>query len=736
MEVWCLLIDHEKKAAFGNAFSVIVGLDACIQDLKKKVKEERPVVLGNVHAAMLTVWRCMDSEIDFADMDPDTVNDRLNEVFSPDEQKVKKLKPKQELRQLTEKTLLIEVDKPSHPHVAMGSWNFAKAGWKLETDGERGKFLAYWQNKEFPEHERILPLAFDEENRLENHLVQSQGRILVVEHYRHLRNRIISIENLGLDQGVLLTGQRGVGKTTWLWFMLIYLLTLKKNVALHTKGRTYLFYHDRVYIASSGPDVTWPPSTAVRDRIWCLIDSDERVGPPPSYLTSKDEGRIFPVHAAPPNPARYYKWFKQRGGVVIGMPLWNEEEIIEGFQLHQSYEKLLGLLKQEPSHTAIEKIQKLMVDKAMDEKSAIRELIKETIKKYGSVPRDVYSAIINEEHHKRMLTDAINALSYEVLLKTLEEIKSLSENQSPSTSELLVIHVEWSSGRDPDTFIPGFRSEHISRMMIEKLGHLTHVQAKRLFREFRWHLESSTLAGWIFEGLAHGVLQGSESDTSLAGPLRMMKLRSEPSDRKHMHFSTLRSRATGEPLHNFIQRRVYTQVDVDKKGFLWPLKNGFSTPFEQRFFVPRPINNPLFDSFFVDLQPNRREGTLTPIVWIFQASISHSHDGSKAGYPLVRSIKRAAAARARKVAQAIRSVSETEDADEGRLRKRRRVVGQAAGRQVGCKVMEVEVRYVLVSPVPEGPSTHSTYSWNMEKEKWVEREVFCQLINVSVSTLW
>ncbi|KAL5482842.1 hypothetical protein ACEPAI_9437 [Sanghuangporus weigelae] len=734
MKVWCLLIDHEKKAAFGIAFSVIVGLDACIEDLTEKVKEKRPDVLEHVNAAMLTVWRCMDSEIDFADIDPDKFNDRLNEVFSPDEQKVMKLKPKQELRQLTDKTLLIEVDKSSHQHVAMGSWNFAKAGWKLETEEEWGKFLTYWQNKEFPEHERILPLAFDEENRLKNHLVQSQGRILVVEHYRRLRNRIISIENLGLDQSVLLTGQPGVGKTTWLWFMLIYLLTLKKNVALHTGGDTHLFYHDHVYIASSGTKVTWPPSTAVRDRIWCLIDSDEHVGPPPIYLTWKDEERIFPVHAASPNPARYYEWFKQRGGVIIGMPLWNEEEIIEGFQLHQSYEKLLDLLKQEPSDTAVEKIQKLMVDKAMDEKSAIRELIKETIKQYGSVPRDVYSAIINENHHKTMLTNEINALSYEVLSKTLEVIRSPSQNESPSTSvshRLLVSRVEWSSGRDSDTFIPCSRSEHISRMMIEKLGHLTHAQAKRLYREFRWHSESSTLAGWIFEGLAHGVLQGSESDTSLAGPLRMMKLRSESIDRKHMHFSTLGSRAKKEPLHNFIQRRVYTVVDVDKKGFLWPLENGLSTPFEQRFFVPRPINNPLFDSFFVDLQPNRREGTLTPIVWIFQASISHSHDGSKAGYPLVRSIKTAAAARAREVAEAIRNVSETEDADTGRLRKRRRVVRQAAGRQVGCEVMEAEVRYVLVSPVPEVPSTHSTYSWNMEKGEWVEGEVFCQLINVS-----
>ncbi|KAL5527002.1 hypothetical protein ACEPAF_8731 [Sanghuangporus sanghuang] len=109
IKIWCLLIDHEKKAAYGNVFGVTVPADADIDDLTKKVKEERPDVLEHVVPGRLTVWRCTDSGIDFADIDSDKFNDRLNEVFSPNEQKVKKLKPKQELRQLTEKTLLIEI---------------------------------------------------------------------------------------------------------------------------------------------------------------------------------------------------------------------------------------------------------------------------------------------------------------------------------------------------------------------------------------------------------------------------------------------------------------------------------------------------------------------------------------------------------------------------------------------------------------------------------------------------
>ncbi|KAL5537301.1 hypothetical protein ACEPAF_1124 [Sanghuangporus sanghuang] len=107
--VWCLLIGHEKKAAFGNAFYVIVGPDACIEDLTKTAKEARTDDLEHVNAARLTVWRCTDPGIDFGNMDSDDFNKRLKEGFSPDEKKVKKLNPKQGVEQLADETLLFEI---------------------------------------------------------------------------------------------------------------------------------------------------------------------------------------------------------------------------------------------------------------------------------------------------------------------------------------------------------------------------------------------------------------------------------------------------------------------------------------------------------------------------------------------------------------------------------------------------------------------------------------------------
>ncbi|KAL5512875.1 hypothetical protein ACEPAH_3273 [Sanghuangporus vaninii] len=112
MEVWCLLVDHEKKAAFGDLFSVIVSPDARIQELKKKVKEERPDVLEHVVLATLTVWRCMNPKL-LVRMKPAQLKMGLSSVDFTDETKTEELGPGHKIMELSlslsEEIVLIEV---------------------------------------------------------------------------------------------------------------------------------------------------------------------------------------------------------------------------------------------------------------------------------------------------------------------------------------------------------------------------------------------------------------------------------------------------------------------------------------------------------------------------------------------------------------------------------------------------------------------------------------------------
>ncbi|KAL5512425.1 hypothetical protein ACEPAG_3417 [Sanghuangporus baumii] len=110
LRIWCLLIDREKKDTFGDAFSIIVGPDARIEDLKEKAKEKRPVVLGNVDLPFLTVWRCMNPillvEVEWAQLQKD-----LSNVDFTDRTKIKRLGSGQKITTLgsSEEILLIEV---------------------------------------------------------------------------------------------------------------------------------------------------------------------------------------------------------------------------------------------------------------------------------------------------------------------------------------------------------------------------------------------------------------------------------------------------------------------------------------------------------------------------------------------------------------------------------------------------------------------------------------------------
>ena len=114
-----------------------------------------------------------------------------------------------------------------------------------------------------------------------------------------------------------------LGKTTWLYFMFIYLVTRGEPVAFYKRGTTRVFHQGNVY--KTQVEREFPRGQAP----WCLIDSDLRNNTPPEYIIDS-QSVVYPVQASSPNPTRYKSWVKQRSAKILGMRLWSEDDILKG----------------------------------------------------------------------------------------------------------------------------------------------------------------------------------------------------------------------------------------------------------------------------------------------------------------------------------------------------------------------------------------------------------------------
>jgi hypothetical protein len=113
-----------------------------------------------------------------------------------------------------------------------------------------------------------------------------------------------------------------VGKTLFLWYLLLRLLSMKQVVLLRADRQDILFYHDGVYGTSPATRARHLPSPHPGTFIWSLFDllSGE------IFPELAIETRCFPVQCPSPNRA-LYPWRKQRSPLYTVFPLWSIEEL-------------------------------------------------------------------------------------------------------------------------------------------------------------------------------------------------------------------------------------------------------------------------------------------------------------------------------------------------------------------------------------------------------------------------
>ncbi|RPD61542.1 hypothetical protein L226DRAFT_612418 [Lentinus tigrinus ALCF2SS1-7] len=214
------------------------------------------------------------------------------------------------------------------------AWKPAPTGWQL--------FANRWREATeqeifdtYEEGARVLKITDDRCIMSRQHMEQIIVRDCYLEAYKVAW--CYAVEHY--KAGVVFTGQPGIGKTTFLWFLLVCLLQKKQMVLLKFDGvnqEPLLFHADgRVYVTldASNHPVTSDPNMQRDMFIWSLFDVGEQEGPPEDMILPL----LFPVQAPSPNLDRYDDWSVRHRALVTGLPLWTRDELRAGARLDREF---------------------------------------------------------------------------------------------------------------------------------------------------------------------------------------------------------------------------------------------------------------------------------------------------------------------------------------------------------------------------------------------------------------
>ena len=117
-------------------------------------------------------------------------------------------------------------------------------------------------------------------------------------------------------------------------FLLARFISARQPVVLCDSLRIYLFFRGDVYWRPTATGFYELPRHKQIEHcpVWTLIDMDYQDLNPPIERASN----IWPIQTSSPNPVRWKLWQKQNEPSLLGMSLWNMEELKVGMSLVRS----------------------------------------------------------------------------------------------------------------------------------------------------------------------------------------------------------------------------------------------------------------------------------------------------------------------------------------------------------------------------------------------------------------
>ncbi|KAF9516331.1 hypothetical protein BS47DRAFT_1340938 [Hydnum rufescens UP504] len=206
-------------------------------------------------------------------------------------------------------------------------------------------------------------------------ILDTDGRFVIRNEYVRMYERIMSLN--ASSEGILVTGQPGIGKSHFLIYTLIRRLAERKITILKWRSKAYIFRPD-------GPSsINLENADAIFGtvplRTWALLDTSQ--GPLEPFLNRP----IFCVLASSPDPDIYLPWLRQGIVPVLYMDPWTWSEIAVGVRFNE-HARLANF--DERTHASYDHLHNLFLD-------------------YGPVPSVVYRTLLFPSDTERRLEVAL-----------------------------------------------------------------------------------------------------------------------------------------------------------------------------------------------------------------------------------------------------------------------------------------------------------------------------------------
>ncbi|KAI9513532.1 hypothetical protein F5148DRAFT_1278893 [Russula earlei] len=415
--------------------------------------------------------------------------------------------------------------------------------------------------------------------------------------------------NLPRD-GIIFTGQPGIGKTYFVWYLLIRLLQDNQTIVFVVDGESpILFYLDGIYVPKDPLYEEYLPHLPKNSRggfVWFLFDISSPCSPIPSMVYSPSP-LFFPIQAPSPNPAHYSIWHKFRRPLYTAFPIWTFEELKKGLLLDRRFENFKSRLEQylgswhdtlsprptdaHPINFHFEHIRSLHGVNPPRIEEAIDDILNNVVSYFGYVPRDIFRAVLS--NFQDIHNDVMDALhdkpeDLDSMLCMVMQRDKLSLNQSSHC--LIVITPRHEIGL-PVEWDVDFRTVWVGRAVALK------------FKEYE-EQSRAILASWLFEAYAHRKIVGADVKP-LREPLRGLRYHSDP---PRFVFQLAGSSQSSSPLPWSVVKQV--EFSVLPKNFL-----------PNVYYTPSAPNFPLIDAFIITHDDNQ----IFTHLWVLQMTTSKKH---------------------------------------------------------------------------------------------------------------